>query len=193
LRKLTYLIAASIDGFIGDPAGDAELFTRFVDQEFLEFLTGDYPETLPTQGRRALGLDHLPNRRFDTVIQGRASYDLALKAGITSPYAHLRQYVASRTIGASPDPAVEIVAGDVVGKVRALKQEDGLGIWLCGGATLAGSLLGEVDELVVKTYPVVLGAGMPMFAAGFGATEFVLESSRSFGSGALVRRYTRTR
>ena len=191
MRKLTYFIAASIDGFIGAPDGDAEFFTRFVDEEFLEFLTTEYPETLPTQGRRALGLDDLENKRFDTVIQGRASYDLALAVNVTSPYAHLRQYVASRTIKDAPDPAVEIVSGDVVGKVRELKREGGLDIYLCGGSTLAGALLDEIDELVVKTYPVVLGSGMPMFASGFRITDFTLESVRTFGNGALVRWYGR--
>ena len=33
MRKLTYFIAASIDGLIGDPSGEAEFFTRFVDAE----------------------------------------------------------------------------------------------------------------------------------------------------------------
>jgi dihydrofolate reductase len=189
LRKLTYFIAASIDGFIGDPGGDAELFTRFVDEEFFEYLKTEYPETLPTHGRKALGLDDLENRRFDTVIQGRASYQLALDVNVTSPYAHLRQYVASRTIRQSPDPAVEIVSDDLVGKVRELKQEEGLDIYLCGGSTLAGELLDEIDELVIKTYPVVLGSGMPMFASGFRLTEFTLESVRTFGNGTLVRQY----
>ena len=125
------------------------------------------------------------------MIQGRASYDLALGIDVTSPYAHLRQYVASRTIADSPDPAVEIVSGDVVGKVRELKREEGLDIYLCGGSKLAGALLDEVDELVIKTYPVVLGSGMPMFAAEFRITDFTLESVRTFGNGTLVRRYSR--
>jgi dihydrofolate reductase len=193
VRRLTYFIATSIDGFIGDPSGDAEFFTRYVDEEFFEYLKAEYPETLPTHGRRALGLDDLENRRFDTVIQGRASYDLALNVGVTSPYAHLRQFVASRTIGDSPDPAVEIVSDDLVGKVRELKQEQGLDIYLCGGSKLAGALLDEVDELVIKTYPVVLGSGMPMFAWGFGPTDFTLEAVRAFGNGTLVRRYARRR
>ncbi|CAM5298752.1 hypothetical protein SHIRM173S_05646 [Streptomyces hirsutus] len=86
LRKLTYFIACSIDGFIGDPEGDASAMMRFVDEEFFTFLKTEYPETLPTHGRRPLGIDDLPNRRFDTVVQGRASYDIVLKDGITSPY-----------------------------------------------------------------------------------------------------------
>lgn len=192
MRKLSYFIAASIDGFIGDPTGEAEFFTRFVDKEFLGFLAEEYPETLPTPGRRPLGLDHLANKRFDTVIQGRRSYDLALKEGITSPYAHMRQLVASRTLTSS-DPAVEIVSGDLAAKIRELKREDGLGIYLCGGADLAAQLLDEVDELVIKSYPLILGSGMPMFGTEFAFTEFELESHRAFVNGVVVRTYSRKR
>ncbi|GGS91741.1 hypothetical protein GCM10010254_09580 [Streptomyces chromofuscus] len=70
MRKLTYFVATSIDGFIGDPDGDASVMLPYADAEFLEFLTAEYPETLPTHGRRPLGVDDLPNKRFDTIIQG---------------------------------------------------------------------------------------------------------------------------
>lgn len=194
LRKLTYFIACSIDGFIGAPDGDASAMYPFVDEEILAFLSTDHPETLPTQARIPLGLDDLPNKRFDTIVQGRASYELALKEGVTSPYAHLRQYVASRTLAESPDPAVEIIAEDLVGRVRELKAEDGeFGVYLCGGSHLAGELIDEIDELVIKTYPIVLGSGMPMFGSGFAVGEFTLDSVRTFGNGALVRTYSRKR
>jgi dihydrofolate reductase len=190
LRKLSYFIAVSIDGYIGDPTGEAEFFTRFVDEEFFAFLKDEYPETLPTPGRQPLGIDHLENKQFDTVIQGRRSYELALDMGVTSPYAHMRQLVASRTL-TSPDPAVEIVSGDIAALVRELKREEGLGIYLCGGANLAAELFDEVDELVVKTYPLILGSGMPMFGTKYAQTEFALESNRTFGNGAVVRTYSR--
>ncbi|MBX9394106.1 dihydrofolate reductase family protein [Streptomyces sp. TRM72054] len=194
MRKLTYFIACSIDGFIGDPDGDASAMLPFVDAEFFEFLKAEYPETIPTHGRRPLGIDDLPNKRFDTIVQGRASYDLALKEGVTSPYAHMRQYVASRTLTESPDPEVEIIAEDLVGRVRELKAEDGeFGVYLCGGSRLAGELIDEIDELVIKTYPIVLGSGMPMFGSGFAVGEFTLESVRTFGNGAVVRTYSRKR
>ncbi|CAL9567927.1 dihydrofolate reductase family protein [Streptomyces sp. NPDC057838] len=194
MRKLTYFIACSIDGFIGDPDGDASSMYPFVDEEFFGFLAEEYPETVATGGRRATGIDDLPNKRFDTIVQGRASYEVALKEGITSPYSHLREYVASRTLGESPDPNVEIIADDLLGKVRALKAEDGdLGIYLCGGSRLAGELLDEIDELVIKTYPLVYGSGMPMFGSGFQLSEFTLESVRTFGNGVLVRTYSRKR
>ena len=178
MRKLTYFIAASIDGFIGAPGGNAEFFTRFVDEEFFEYLKTEYPETLPTHGRKALGLDDLENQRFDTVIQGRASYQLALDGNVTSPYAHLRQYVASRTIDQSPDPAVEIVSDDLVGKVRELKQEEGLDIYLCGGSKLAGELLRFFWErkwwwLSPMILMLLFFAGLMIFAQSSAIAPFI--------------------
>ncbi|WP_351232522.1 dihydrofolate reductase family protein [Streptomyces sp. NPDC002133] len=194
MRKLTYFIACSIDGFIGDPGGDASSMFRYLDEEFLEFLKTEYPETVSAEGRRLLNLRDVENRHFDTVIQGRASYQLGLDAGMTSPYGHMREYVASTTIEKSPDPNVEIVSGDVVARIRELKaEEDGLGIWLCGGSRMAGALLEEIDELVIKTYPEVYGSGMPMFGSGFDVTAFALDDVRAFGNGVLVRKYSRKR
>ncbi|GAA3478811.1 dihydrofolate reductase family protein [Streptomyces yanii] len=194
MRKLTYFIACSIDGFIGDPSGDASSMYRFVDEEFLDYLKSQYPETVSTAGRLQLGIHGVRNQKFDTVIQGRASYQLALDVNITSPYAQLRELVASRTMKESPDPNVELVSGDVVNRVRELKaEESGLGIWLCGGSQLAGELLDEIDELVIKTYPLVYGSGMPMFGSDFADTEFMLDSVAAFDNGVLVRTYSRKR
>lgn len=194
LRKLTYYVACSLDGFIGDTTGDATAMLSYVDEEFLDFLKSEYPETVPTAGRRALGFDDLENKRFDTIIQGRVSYDLALKEGNVSPYAHLRQYVASRTLAASPSPEVEIVRDGLLDTVRELKAQDGgLDIYLCGGSRLAGELFDEIDQLVIKTYPMVYGTGMPMFGADCDVARFVLGDVRSFGNGAVVRTYDRSR
>ncbi|GAA2957776.1 MULTISPECIES: dihydrofolate reductase family protein [Streptomycetaceae] len=194
MRKLTYFVACSIDGFIGDPGGDATSMMAFVDEEMIAFLTSEYPETISAQGRELLGFGDVKNRRFDTVVQGRASYQLALDAGLTSPYGHMRELVASRTLRESPDPNVELISDDLVGRIRELKAEDSeLDIWLCGGSQLAGELIDEVDELVIKTYPQVYGAGMPMFGTDFAVTDFALENVRTFHNGVLVRAYSRKR
>ncbi|MFJ8971692.1 dihydrofolate reductase family protein [Streptomyces anulatus] len=194
MRKLTYFIACSIDGFIGDSSGDASAMMAFVSEEFLGFLKSEYPETISVEGRDMLGLHDAENQHFDTVVQGRRSYQLALDADITSPYGHLREVVASRTLTESPHPNVELIGEDPVARIRELKAEDSeLDIWLCGGSQLAGELLDEIDELVVKTYPVVYGVGMPMFGSGSGVPEFTLEGVRTFENGALVRTYRRKR
>ena len=158
MRTLTYYVGSSLDGFIAAPDGSIDAFP--VTEDVLEFMAADYPETLPTHLREQLGVT-APGRRFDTVVMGRNTYAPALQAGIVSPFAHLDQYVVSTTLPASPDPRVQVVAGDPVELVRRLKHRPGAGIWLAGGARLAGAVLGEIDELVIKRYPVVLGAGIP--------------------------------
>ncbi|MER7548474.1 dihydrofolate reductase family protein [Streptomyces anulatus] len=194
MRKLTYFIACSIDGFIGDSRGDASAMMAFVSEEFLGFLKSEYPETISVEGRTMLGFHDVEHQRFDTVVQGRRSYQLALDADIASPYGHLREVVASRTLTESPHPNVELIGEDPVARIRELKAEDSeLDIWLCGGSQLAGELLDEIDELVIKTYPVVYGVGMPMFGSGSGVTEFTLDGVRTFENGALVRTYRRKR
>ncbi|MGW4054673.1 dihydrofolate reductase family protein [Streptomyces sp. NPDC004779] len=193
MRKLTYYIACSIDGFIGDPQGDATSMYSFVNEEYMAWMNGEYPETVPAHMREPMGID-ADNKRFDTVIQGFGSYRLALDAGVASPYAHLREFVATRSLTESPDPNVELIADDLVGRIRELKAEEGgLGIWLCGGSIVAGELVDEIDELVIKTYPQVYGSGMPMFGAGFEPRDFELADVRVFDNGVLVRTYTRKR
>ncbi|MDP9795418.1 dihydrofolate reductase [Catenuloplanes nepalensis] len=189
MRRLTYYIATSIDGFISGPGGEFDFFPMA--EDVMTAINAEWPETVPSHMRGPAGLADAPNRHFDTVLMGRGTYEPGLAAGVTSPYAHLRQIVFSRTLTAE-DGDVEIVSGeDPAEVVRWLKRADGLGIWLCGGADLAGQLLPEIDELVVKRYPVVAGTGKPMFGTGFGPLPFTLVENTTFESGAVVSTYRR--
>ncbi|MET9961309.1 dihydrofolate reductase family protein [Streptomyces sp. NPDC006326] len=191
MRKLTYFIATTVDGFIGAPDGEADFIHTFLDPGFIEHLKAEYPETVSGQGREQLGIEDAAPKRFDTVLMGRRTYEPGLKAGMTSPYGHMReQYVVSRSLTQAPDPEVQLISGDVAAKVRELKARDGLGIWLCGGADLAGRLVDEIDEYIVKTYPVVVGTGMPMSRAGFGVRPLELTGCVALGGGQVITSYT---
>ncbi|MEV7519685.1 dihydrofolate reductase family protein [Streptomyces sp. NPDC091371] len=191
MRKLTYFIATTIDGFIGAPDGDADFIYTFLDPEFIEHLKVEYPETMATPGRAQFGIADAAPRRFDAVIMGRNTYEPGLKAGLTSPYGHMReQYVVSRSLVDSPDPQVQLISGDVAAKVRELKAQDGLDIWLCGGADLAAQLADEIDEYIVKTYPVFVGTGMPMSRAGFGVRPLELTGCTALGGGQVITSYS---
>ncbi|MFJ8308747.1 MULTISPECIES: dihydrofolate reductase family protein [unclassified Streptomyces] len=193
LRKLSYFIGMSLDGYIAGPDDEVQFLLDQMSPAYFAYLKSEWPETMATAGRRHFGFDGAENTRFDTVLMGRASYALGLKDGVVSPYAHLRQYVVSRSLTRSPDPAVELVPGDPVAKVRELKERDGLGIWLCGGGNLAGQLAEEIDELVIKTYPVLAGAGIRVLDGEFTPRQFELVWSRSFDNGAVVSKYARKR
>jgi len=168
MRRLTYLIAVTLDGFIAgpdgsDPAGPGGFWP--MPQDYIEALVAQYPETLPTAARNALGVT-APGSSFDTVLMGRRTYEIGLATGVPNAYSHLRTVVFSSTLAGSPDPAVEVVAGDPVERVRALKDEPGAGLWLLGGGSLAASLYDEIDDLILKIAPITIGAGVPLFGDG---------------------------
>lgn len=142
MRTLTYYVASTLDGFIAGPDGGDPSTEDFmaVTPDLVEFIATHYPETLPGPARDAMGLTE-PGRVFDTVVEGRRSYEIGLAAGIDDAYPHLRHLVVSTTLGEAPAAAVEVVAGDPLARVRELKAEDGLGIWLVGGGRLAHTLL----------------------------------------------------
>ncbi|MGW2013619.1 dihydrofolate reductase family protein [Streptomyces sp. NPDC001927] len=188
MRKLIYYISATLDGFIAGPEGQYD-FLPFDGEEAAAILA-DFPETMPTPARAPFGVADRPAQRFDTVIMGRATYDPGLKAGLTSPYAHLTQYVVSRTL-VSPDPAVTVV-DDPVALVRELKEQDGgLDIWLCGGGKLAAVLRDEIDELIIKRHPIFLGSGIPLFDGPFTPTRFAPVGTRSFNSGFSLTHFAK--
>lgn len=124
---------------------------------------------------------------------GIGTYRVALDMGITRPYAHLRQYVVSSTLKQDTDPTVTVVPGDPLALVRELKNNQGTGldIWLCGGGQLAGALLPEIDELLIKTYPVIAGAGVPVVDGAFDPTAFDVAERVAFPNGVTHTRLTR--
>lgn len=192
MRTLTYLVASTIDGFIAGPNGGDPTGNIFpLEGDHLQALMSKFPEMLPVQAREALGIAP-ENITFDTVLEGRGSYQIGLDAGIPDAYPHLRHYVFSRSLAPKPDTDVRIVADDPVETVRALKQETGKGIWLCGGGALAATLLPEIDELFVKLNPVVIGNGIPLFSGDFQLARFTVAETVTYDSGVVLLRYLRS-
>jgi dihydrofolate reductase len=188
MRELTYYVACSIDGFIARANGSFDYF--LTEGDHLQDIVQSFPETLSTHWRAMLAVD-TENRVFDTVLMGRATYEVGVREGMTSPYKHLRQYLFSRTMKASPDPEVELVRDQPLAAVRRLKQDTGKAIWLCGGAKLATELFPEIDELILKVNPVVIGSGIPLFSNEVPATRFDLASVKTYASGVVILRYRR--
>jgi dihydrofolate reductase len=189
MRKLIYFVACTADGFISRLDGTFDFFP--MSGAHIPFIAEEFPETIPGHLRDTLGVTG-GNTHFDTVVMGRNTYEVGTKVGVTNPYPHLRQYLVSRTLAARPHLQVHLVPDDPAALVRGLKQGDGLDIWLCGGAGLAGSLYGEIDELILKVNPVVLGTGLPLFRGVSGVTDLELVDHRVFDGGVAIHWYRRT-
>lgn len=184
MRKLVYFVATSLDGFIADENDGYEAF-GFDGPEAVDLLA-EFPEMIPTHVRGPLGIDG-PNLRFDTVIMGRRTYDAGIPHGVTSPYQHLRQLVASTSSAGAQGTDVEVV-GDPVAAIRGLKTQPGKDIWLPGGGRLAAALADEIDEVILKTHPLVFGSGIPLFGPLGAPRRLSVTDRRSYDSGfSLVR------
>lgn len=186
MRKLIYFVACTADRFIAAADGSIDRFLHGGD--YIADIVATFPETIPAHLRQPLGATG-EGSTFDAVVMGRGTYEPGPKAGVVSPYSHLRQYVVSRTMTSSPAPDIELVRDDPVGRVRQLKAEPGKAIWLCGGGGLAAALFGEIDELILKVHPVVLGGGIPLFAGAVGPARMELLDCKPYAIGVVRMRY----
>ena len=192
MRKLVYYVATTLDGYIAGPdAKDPSGESYFpLTEDMVGHIVAEYPETLPGPARDAMGISG-PGKHFDTVVEGRTSYLLGVEAGVADAYPHLRHLVFSSSIEADPSTAIEIVKGDPIERVRELKAEPGLDIWLCGGGKIAHALLPEVDRLILKQHRSVIGAGVPLFNGPFAPHMFTPTAAVELPGGVRVLTYDR--
>lgn len=186
MRRLVYYVACTVDGFIAREDGSFDCF--LTEGEHFAHLLESFPETIPAHLRNMLGV-RAENRRFDAVLMGRKTYEVGLDVGVTNPYPHLRQYLFSSAMKKSPDEDVQLVSGDAVAIVKELKRQDGKDIWLCGGGELAIRLFPEIDELILKVNPVLIGSGIPLFRGIVGPTALEVSASTGYSNGFRLTHY----
>lgn len=170
MRKLTYHVASTLDGFIADAEDGVAAFPHRGDH------VDEYVATL---------------RTYDTIVMGRRTYEFGLRLGVTDPYPWAETYVVSTTMTASPDLRVRITSEDARALVRRLKQREGSSVYLAGGGHLARSLLGAglVDEVIVKLNPVLLGGGIALAPGLASPVPLTLRSTKVHAAGVVVLRY----
>ncbi len=101
------------------------------------------------------------------------------------------KHVASRGTPSLTWDRSELIQGDVVEGVAALKQADGPELQVHGSGDLLQTLLGAglVDELRILTFPVVLGSGKRLFEGGAAPTALELVSSKVSSTGVVMADY----
>jgi dihydrofolate reductase len=188
MRDLVYYVASTLDGFIAHADGSFDGFPW--DDEYGADLLASFPETFPIHLKDAKNSSN-DNKWFDTVLMGRKTYEVGLKEGVTNPYPTLDQYVFSRTLSKSPDRGIKLITDNAVETVRALKQESGKAIWLCGGADIATTLLEAnlIDKIIVKLNPVTFGSGIGLFSKTIAPTALKLTGHKIYNSGHIVLHY----
>lgn len=135
--------------------------------------------------------------RFDTMVMGRKTYEVATGAASESkkkkaknPYGDIRTIVFSRTL--KPEDHDAEITGEDPGKfIRKLKREKGKDICIMGGGDLARSLFeaGVIDEIGFNIHPVLLGSGIPLFHQMKKQIDLELIECRPFKNGCVYVLY----
>jgi dihydrofolate reductase len=106
-----------------------------------------------------------------------------------------RKYVASSNPATSLDwPNSTLLRGDIPAAVADVKKRSGTNLVIMGSGVLIGSLMAAdlIDEYLLMTAPLVLGAGRRLFAGGTQASLRLVDSSTT-SAGVLIVTYERAR
>ncbi|WP_299668441.1 dihydrofolate reductase family protein [uncultured Ruegeria sp.] len=104
-----------------------------------------------------------------------------------------RKYVVSSGSPELPWHRSELVSGDILPEITALKQQDGALLQVHGSAGLIKTLLAHdlIDEYRIWTFPVMVGPGKRLFEAGVNPHELSLEREQATSKGVVMTIYRR--
>ena len=187
MRKVTYSMSASADGYIVGPDGgfdwsapDEEVFQAHIEEI------------------RGVGVHLMGRRLYETMLYWEtADQDSSLgdaEREWTRLWKPLPKVVFSTSLSSVQGNA-RLVTGDIeggiAGEVERLRHEPATGDIAIGGATLASqaAALGLIDEYRVWIHPVLVGGGTPFFPHDERLVKLELIESRTFRSKLVRLRY----
>lgn len=105
----------------------------------------------------------------------------------------MTKYVVSNTLTTPSWENSVVLSGDIVEKLKKLKQQDGNNLQVHGSSELIQTLLSNdlVDEFWLKTFPVTLGKGKRLFATGTIPASFAVRDVEITPKGVIAATYTR--
>lgn len=148
MRKVTLFIAMSLDGYIADKDGGVDwLNGQEEDGENMD----TYSEFIKT---------------IDTIIMGWNTYHQVITE--LSPEEWIYPEQISYVITHREIPSTERIrftSESPCDLVKRLREEEGNGIWICGGASIVRQLMETdlIDTLHISVIPTLLGDGVRLF------------------------------
>jgi dihydrofolate reductase len=184
MRTLRIIEHISLDGVIQHSADDGD------------FPYSDWTTSYRTPaGREAILAAY--GGGFDLLL-GRRTYDIwsgfwpkAPSSPMADALNAATKYVATHRPDSLEWGPFEGLGPDIVTGVRRIKSQDGPDVILSGSSTVTSTLLehGLADEVLLVVYPVLLGVGKRLFAAGTPARAFDLVSAKAMPSGIVLSSY----
>ncbi len=176
MSKVILYIATSIDGFIARPNGKL-----------------DWLENLPNEGKTDYGYaDFL--KTIGTIIMGKTTYNEIIGFGIDWPYQENKTFVVTNDKNFSPStPETFVLNADFDLFINKIRKESAQDCWLVGGGKLANYFIQNnlIDRLIISIAPVILGEGIPLFAAKTIESEWNLDNVEKFDNGIVSLTYNK--
>jgi dihydrofolate reductase len=189
MRKLIVLSFITLDGVMQGPGGPTEdtsgnfTYGGWTVPYFDDFLGQIMTEQM--------------SRPFDLLL-GRKTFEI-----FASYWPHhedegasinkATKYVASNTITKHQWSKSVFLNGDVVEKIKKLKEQDGPDLQVHGSGNLIQTLLEHdlVDEFWLKIFPVTLGMGKRLFDKGTIPASYTLVESQTSPGGVIIATFKR--
>lgn len=167
MRRIRYAVAASLDGYIAGPKGEADWITMDTDIDFGAIFS-----------------------QFDTLLVGRRTFEsMAHGGGGAMP--GMQTFVFSRTLPQSHYRDVTIVGEKFKETLTALSRQPGKDIWLFGGGDLFRSLAEAklVDTVELAVVPILLGGGIPLLPPPARQIKLKLTGHKVYRTGIVSLEY----
>lgn len=189
-RKITGAVFLSLDGVMQAPGGPTEDTQDGFDQGGWMFKIWD-PGIEETLGSLFSG-------DYDLLL-GRRTYDIFAafwpyakepeNKPMSEAFDRANKYVLTRGDQPLEWQNSHRLAG--VEDVARIKQESGSNIIVQGSSTIYPALLGAglIDELILMTFPVILGRGKRLFGEGTPVERLEMTSHRVTDAGTVVATY----
>lgn len=189
MRKIVATTSVSLDGVMQAPGGPQE----DPDYPLAGWAFPYWDETLDLTGRGFEGADR-------EILLGRKTYEFFAEFWPTVPADNpnaasmngARKYVASTTLTELSWENAELLTGNVLDAVRALKAQPGSDVQIVGSGDLIQTLQAAslIDEYIVWTFPVVLGRGRRLFEPGATPQALRLADTKASPAGVVMSTYT---
>lgn len=177
-KRNSVYIATSLDGYIADKSGG------------LEWL-----DSIPIPENEDMGYVKF-TERIDALVMGRTTFETVLGFDVDWPYKK-PVFVLSNSLNKIPASHVGkafLVKGTLTEILEQIHKKDCYRLYIDGGTTIQSFLKEDlIDEMIITTFPILLGGGPRLFSDLPKELGFELVESNVFFNQLTQHHYVRKR